>query len=132
MKNYDKIYNSKKDVNLKFDLANGYISTTEILLEAEKMVIKIDAKGYVEFLDFEDMVIASINIPEQTGGKEVYTEVMCGIENESLLLKLPIVKWIDNYPHCDGEHDRWDTKIIGCHVLTFDLLTNQINLNSVL
>ena len=126
MRNYDKQFNSQQEKELKIELANGYISTTKILFEAEKIVVKIDAKGVIDFLDFEDQVIASIDIPQQTGGKEVYTEVLCGVEDSCILLKFPIVEWIDNYPHCDGEHDRWDSKIIGYHKLVFDLKTNQI------
>ena len=128
MKNYDNVFNSHAEATAKFDLANGYISTTTVLFEAEKTAVKIHAKGYVEFVDPDDQVIASINIPEQTGGKEVYTEMRCAVENGTILLKFPLIQWIDNYPHCDGEHDRWDTKIVGYHDLVFDLQTKQITL----
>ena len=128
MRNYDKVFNSQRERSSKIELANGYISATEVLFEVEKMVMKIDAKGTVCLLDFEDKVIASINIPEQTGGKEVYTEVLCSVEDGCIMLKFPLVEWIDNYPHCDGEHDRWDSKIIGYHNLVFDLKTSQITL----
>ena len=131
MTNYDKIFNSKSEKSSKLQLANGYISTTNILFEEEKIVVKIDADGTVGFLDLEDKVIASISIPEQTGGKQVYTELMCSVEADFILLKFPIVEWIDNYPHCDGEYDRWDSKIIGYHNLDFDLKTNQIILKVV-
>ena len=128
MKNFDMIFNSQREKDAKIELANGYISTTEILFEVERIVIKIDAKGTVDFLNLENKIIASINIPKQTGGKEVYTEVLCDVEDMCILLKFPLVEWIDNYPHCDGEHDRWDSKIIGYHNLVFDLKTSQITL----
>ena len=130
MEKYDRIFNSQREKDSKFELANGYISATEILFEEEKTVVRIDAKGAVDFLDSEDKLIAAINIPEQTGGKEAYTEVLCSVEDDCILLKLPVVEWIDNYPHCDGEHDRWDSKIIGYHNLAFDLKTKKIVLKA--
>ncbi len=130
MKEYEKSFNSEETNGLKkLQLATGYISSTNIFFELEKMFIRIEAKGYIEFLDCNEVLLTSINIPEQTGGKETYNEVICGVEDNKIILKLPIVEWIDNYPHCDGEHDRWDTKTIGYHTLTFDLQTNAITLN---
>lgn len=127
MKEYDKIYNSNIENGLKsFQLANGYISTTEIYFESENIVAKIEADGFVEFFDATENAVASINLPKQAGGKEKYTEVLCGVENSVIKLKFPIVEWIDNYPNCDGEHDRWDTKTIGYHTLTFDCNTTEI------
>lgn len=41
-------------------------------------------------------------------------------------LEFPIYKWIDHYPHCDGEHDRWEQQIIGYRELALDLATGMI------
>lgn len=35
------------------------------------------------------------------------------------MLQFPIAKWIDNDPNCDGEYDRWDSKMFGYHALEF-------------
>ncbi len=126
MKEYDKIFSrSSESCEQKFQLANGYISTTEIYFEAENVIAKIEADGVVEFLNVQENVLASVDIPKQTGGKEKYTEVWCATENSVITLKFPIVEWIDNYPNCDGEHDRWDTKTIGYHTLKFDCNTSE-------
>ncbi len=126
MKDYDKIFNSEENTGFKsFQLATGYISCTTILFEKEKIVAKIEAKGHIEFFDCEDILLASFDIPAQTGGKETYNEVLCGAEDNTVLLKFPIVEWIDNYPNCDGEHDRWDAETIGYCTLKFNYKTKE-------
>ena len=130
MKGYDKVFNSEEDIGFKsFQLANGYISTTTILFEKEKFVVKIEAEGHIEILDCEDILFASFDIPAQTGGKETYNEVLCGTEENTAVLKFPIVEWIDNYPNCDGEYDRLENKTIGYHILKFNPETKEIILN---
>lgn len=127
MREYDKIYNSAETADLKeFQLASGYISTTKIFFEKEQIAAKIEAEGKVEFLDAEDNVIAAADVAEQTGGKGKYTDILCGVEGDAIVLKFPIVEWIDNYPNCDGEHDRWDSRTIGYNEMIFDLNTNKI------
>ena len=122
MKTYDKVYRSDAGPGWKsFQLANGYIATTEILFEKEAVVARITAKGDVAFLDLTGQILASTTMEAQSGGKEVYTDVSCWADGGRIVLKFPIVEWIDNYPHCDGEHDRWDSKTVGYHVLTFDV-----------
>ena len=118
MKTYEKVFNSTHHAGLKeFQLANGYISTTEIYFEEEELLAVIGASGKVELKDCGGNIIASASAPEEDGGKKVYTEVLCGREDGKLVFKFPIVEWIDNYPHCDGEHDRWDSRIIGYHTV---------------
>ena len=110
----------------KYQLATGYISSTRIPFDIAKIALLVEAKGYVKFLDSEENLLASVNLPKQTGGKEVYSEVLYKEESDKITLKFPIVEWIDNYPNCDGEHDRWDTRTIGYHTIIFDIQTNKI------
>lgn len=122
MKKYDKIYNSSETKDLKeFQLASGYISTTEIYFEVEGLIAKIEASGKVAIADTEEKLIAELRVDKQSGGREVYETVLCGVSDGSLVLQFPIVEWIDNYPNCDGEHDRWDSKIIGYNVMEYKL-----------
>ncbi len=122
MEKYDKLFDSKKTEGFeKFQLATGYISSTVIYFEEEKIFAKIEAKGTVEFFDPEDNLLQSITLPSQTGGREVYDEVDCAVQDSTVILRVPIVEWIDNYPHCDGEHDRWDRKVIDYHTVSFKI-----------
>ncbi len=130
MKEYDKIFNSEKTNSTEaFDLATGYISTTAIFFEREKILVKIEKSGNVEFFDCDDKLLATVSIPAQTGGREDYDQVKCSAENGKLTLSFPVVKWIDNYPHCDGEHDRWDREVIGYHTLVYCVASNEYTID---
>ena len=69
--------------------------------------------------------IASVKVPKQEGGREIYMDVTCHVENGQIVLKMPIYRWIDHYPHCDGENDRWDAETIGYHTVRYDLETQE-------
>lgn len=122
----DIIFNSEVDINKSFHLASGYISETTILFEKENVVALINADGRVEFYNMQDELLIADKLPAVEGGKEVYDEVSCQVGNDSITLKFPIYEWIDNYPHCDGEYDRWDTRKIGDKTLVLNLLNNSI------
>jgi len=110
-----------------FQIASGYISTTNILFENEGIMAAIEAQGHIDFYDLADNLLASLDVQNQDGGREVYQDVHCNVEDNFIIIKFPIYEWIDNYPHCDGEYDRWDTRIIGYHRVCFDTKTNTAN-----
>lgn len=130
MKAYDKIFKSTETKEQKYQLASGYISTTTVFLEEERVAARIEAKGDIVFYDETDAELAKIQMAEQTGGRGVYEDVICSVEDDNIILKFPVVEWIDNYPHCDGEHDRWDSRIIGWHVLRFDIRTKAFTVEN--
>ena len=118
------IYNSDTHPAKKeFRLASGYISTTRIRFEKEGILAVIQAEGSVEFFDAGDNLLASAAVSGQEGGRRLYEDVCCSVVGGAIVLDFPIYEWIDNYPHCDGEHDRWDRRTIGYHTLRFDLDT---------
>lgn len=112
-----------------FQIASGYISETVILFEQEKVIARVQAKGQVTFCDLNGAVLASGEVPASTGGREVYQELSCQIVDSKILLLFPIYQWIDNYPNCDGEHDRWDTKRVGDHTLTFYIAEKTVTVD---
>ncbi|MBQ9860460.1 MAG: hypothetical protein IJO76_07300 [Clostridia bacterium] len=126
-KTIDVRFDSEKD-NEKgyFQIASGYISETVIFFEKENVFAVVHAKGHVAFYDANDTLLAEGDVPAEDDGKEVYTQLRCRVEENTIMLCFPICRWIDNYPHCDGEHDRWDCEIVGCHPLTFDLNSQKI------
>ena len=126
-KNIDVRFNSETD-NEKgyFPIANGYVSETVIFFEKENIFAVVHAKGHAAFYDAEDILLAEGDVPAEEDGKGVYTQLACRVEGDAITLQFPICQWIDNYPHCDGEHDRWDTEIVGFYPLTFDLSNRKI------
>ncbi len=119
----DIVFDSEQD-NSKgyFQIASGYISETVVHLLKENLIMVICAEGRVVLYDMEDNLIAEKTAPKNDGGREVYEEVCCCVFDDTLSVKFPIYKWVDNYPNCDGEHDRWDTVKIGEHTVTLPLL----------
>ena len=117
MRKPDFVFDS--EVKQTYQLASGYISETLIFFEQENVYAQIQAKGHVDLLDAQGNVQASKDLPPEEGGKAVYQEVICRTEGGRIILEFPTYEWIDNYPHCDGEHDRWDTRRIGEHILEF-------------
>ena len=115
----DIVYNSENGSG-KYQIASGYVSETVILFEREQTVVHVFAEGRVEIFDLDGNLLFEGKAEAQTGGREVYEEVVCEADENSLILRFPVVKWIDNYPNCDGEHDRWDSVIIGYNTLTYN------------
>ena len=122
----DKVFLSGNGVKKTFQLASGYISQTTIHFENENIIAVIQAAGSVEFFDRDDTLIAAGSVSPDDSGRKVYEDVVCQVKDDVLILHFPIYEWIDNYPHCDGEHDRWDTRIIGFHALNLDLQTREL------
>ncbi|MBQ3107850.1 MAG: hypothetical protein IJC68_04480 [Firmicutes bacterium] len=123
MMEYDKLYSSDTKGWKEFQLASGHSSTTVICFEEAKILAKVEAKGKAAFLNEAGQVLAEADVSAQTGGREVYETLRCCAEDGALQLQFPVVEWIDNYPHCDGEHDRWDSRVLGYHTVTLDLRT---------
>ena len=109
-----------------YQLASGYISTTTILFEKENIVAVVEADGNAKFYDINDNFITSARAPKVDNGKGKYVEIGLSAGDGLVELKFPIYEWIDNYPHCDGEHDRWDTRIVGFNSITLDLSDGSI------
>lgn len=81
----------------------------------------------VDFYQSDDTYLASQEIPAVKEGRHAYLNVVCGVEGDRITMKFPIYWWYDNYPHCDGEYDRWDTKTVGYHVVTFRLSDHSVS-----
>ena len=124
---FDKIICSDREKDTGyFQIASGYISETVILFEKENVIARVHAKGQVTFCDLSGAVLASGEVPAEEGGREVYQELACCIEDGKIRLLFPIYQWIDTYPNCDGENDRWITKQVGAHTLTFDIAAKTV------
>ncbi len=120
-----KILDSVESNIQSFQLATGLIDTTKILFKREEIIAAITSKGFIEFFDIYGKFLDSVEVPDEIGGREVYEQVKCEIENNNIIIKFPIVEWIDNYPYCDGEYDRWDTRTIDHYTVTFNLKTKK-------
>ena len=83
----------------------------------------------VDFYTPEDDFLLSTPLPIVEDGGKAYFDICCGVENGIITMKFPVYNWVDNYPHCDGEYDRWDTTVIGYHVMKFNLSDNSVTID---
>ncbi len=120
------VYNSETNERLYTQLASGYVSETVIVFEKENICALVNASGKVDFQDARGKLLASASAPAVTDGKEKYVSLYYRIDENKIILDFPVYEWIDNYPHCDGEHDRWDTREIGAHTITFDCINHKV------
>lgn len=118
-KNFDIVFDSEKENGKSFQIANGYISETKVLFERENIVATIKASGHVDFYNENGDVLFSADAQVVDSGKGVYESVVLKVESDKIIISFPICEWIDNYPNCDGEHDRWDSRIIGYNDVVF-------------
>ena len=125
-KNFDIVFNSEKDNGKSFQIANGHISQTKILFENEKIIAVVDAKGIATFKDIDNVVLGTCYITREESGKAVYESVMLKAEGDVITISFPVCEWIDNYPNCDGEHDRWDSRIIDYLDIRFDVKEQEV------
>ncbi len=118
----DIVFNTVKDSSQKlYQIASGHISTTTVFFEEEELYSVIEAKGKVSFYGKNGALLAQDTLPPMSGGRELYKEVRFEKKDGKLILSFPDYEWIDNYPNCDGESDRWDTVIVGYFTLCFEL-----------
>ena len=108
-------------------LACGFISLTRIVFENEQLQVEIEARtGRIDFFDMADNKLLSAKATVPLDGDEKFSEVKCSVDNGQLLLGFPEYTYEDNYPHCDGEHDRWTKVIEGFRFLRYHIQDNRI------
>lgn len=103
------------DGYILFNIACGFVSTTEVSFVNENVVAVVTAYGNVNFLDAARNVLASACVPPDDEGLCRFVSLACKVENGKIYLQFPFYSWKDNYPYCDGEGDRWDAYVTGYH-----------------
>ncbi len=108
------------------ELACGYISLTKIEFVNEHITATVEAKtGEVVFYSGAEERL-STKIATPLSGDEKFSEIKCIVEGGQIKLGFPKYTYEDNYPHCDGEHDRWTKIISGFTFLCYDFQNNCI------
>ena len=122
------IFNSESFPNGKMiELACGYISLTKIRFINENIIVSIEAKtGEVDFYNPATQKHLSAKAEVPLLGDEKFSEVQCIVVDGQIKLGFPQYTYKDNYPHCDGEHDRWTKIISDFNFLCYDFKNNCI------
>lgn len=127
------IYNSHEQSDYITINAPYYnaIRPTKITFEQEQINVLVDSLGHVEFQDLQGTCLGYIDSPaakspDLYGHSGQYGTVWCKVQDNKIIVRLPIYTWYDDYPHCDGEYDRWSRCTVGHFHVTFDLTSQKI------
>jgi len=111
---YDHIITSSEGLKQeRFSLSCGFYDTTYFLFRQINLRVNIHCKGEVSFYTEEGIALHTVEAKPMDSGRGCYMDVLITATDDTLIFQLPEYEWIDHYPHCDGESDRWDTRIIG-------------------
>lgn len=97
----------------EFHLACGYYTTTSFLFKEANFAVVIDCGGEFTFYTVDGEVREVIRAKPMVSGRGVYEDIFITTTDTAVIFKLPEYTWIDHYPNCDGESDRWSSRIIG-------------------
>ncbi|MBE6636856.1 MAG: hypothetical protein E7618_03515 [Ruminococcaceae bacterium] len=80
-----------------------------VLFQREHIVLQADPDGHAVFshLDGRTLLTAKAD-----GQAHRFDQVRCLVTTDKIVVNFPITKWIDHYPNCDGEFDRWSEVIV--------------------
>lgn len=111
---YDHIISSSESLKQeRFHLSCGFYETTGFLFEDLNLQLSIHCRGEFTFSTPEGRPLKTVSAKPMDSGRGCYMDVMITRAGDTLSFQLPEYKWIDHYPNCDGESDRWDAGIIG-------------------
>ena len=111
---YDHIIKATEELEDKqFHLACGYYTTTAFFFEKAGFGVVINCNGTFAFYAASGEQLETVEAKPMRDGRGCYMDVFVTTEENRVIFRLPDYIWYDSYPDCDGESDRWDTKIIG-------------------
>ena len=79
-----------------------------ILFEREGIVLHADRDGNATFCDLDGNVICR----DRAESTKCFSRVRARVHEGCAVAEFLATKWIDHYPHCDGEYDRWSEVIL--------------------
>ena len=96
----------------RFHLSCGFYDTTYFLFEQWQLEVRIHCNGTFTFrtADGQQQVVKA---QPMRSGRGCYMDIFITTTDSELIFRLPEYDWWDNYPHCDGESDRWDATVTG-------------------
>ena len=111
---YDHIIKAEETLEEKcFHLACGYYDTTAFLFEKAGFAAVVNCNGTFTFYTVAGEQLETVKAKPMQDGRGCYMDIFITTDGDRVIFRLPDYIWYDNYPDCDGESDRWDTKIIG-------------------
>lgn len=110
------------------------IEPTTVFFEQEQTSVSMDALGHIAFFDANRQPLGAVDFPVSDDPSKYahtaqYGQIRCCADGKRITVSLPVYWWSDNYPHCDGESDRWDRHISRWFHILFDCETKAISVS---
>ena len=107
------------------------INPTTVVFEQEKISVYVDSLGHIEFFDSANQSLGFVDLPaadspDLYAHSGQYGRVWCFVEDGKICVKLPVYNWIDHYPDCDGEYDRWSRREVEYFRVVLDPVVHTI------
>lgn len=103
----------------------GYVEDTEVYFKNEKIYLIVENTGNIVFISENGKQLAkTLVLPDTKNGK--HDDAYCKVIDGKIYVYLPIVDYEDNYPHCDGEYDRWSVVHIGYICIAFNTVDSSL------
>lgn len=103
----------------------GFIEDTQIEYIREQITLIVRQNGGICIEDRHlDKQIELVVPPTAHHGK--HGGGTYALREDRLILRLDTYRVVDNYPHCNGEYDRWDDLHIGYVSISYDLTTGEV------
>ena len=110
---------------LKLPNLYGFVENTQVHCIHEHVYAVVLQRGSISIRDMDGAVLAELTVtPDTKNG--MHDNCYCKVEAGKLVLWFPQVRYIDNYPYCDGEYDRWDVVYTGYERVAFDLTDHAV------
>lgn len=112
---YDYILDSSISGNeTKFDIDREKAESITVLFENEGVVLTADIYGNYTFANPDGTVISK----GKAESDRCFMFIYCSVKDNVINVRFPITETVDHYPNCDGEYDRYSTKIVDNVVVT--------------
>lgn len=98
----------------------GHVEDTELFFINEKIYLTVKKEGCVTFLDEARNELCSTEV-KPTTKNGMHDNAYCRCDDGRIRVWFPIVDYIDNYPDCDGEYDRWTVRYVGYDCVMLDI-----------
>lgn len=107
------------------------IRPTTVSFVQEKRSVTMDSLGHIAFFDEAGQPLGAVDFPvsddpSKYGHTAQYGQIRCRADGKTITISLPVYGWDDNYPHCDGESDRWDRYVARWFQIHFDCADGTI------
>lgn len=101
---YDAIFDSSSTIYEKeFAIDSEKDTPLTVFFEKENIVLQADCQGNAVFMNPDGIELYR----SKAESDRLFLKIYCKIKDNTVTVRFPVIEWVDHYPNCDGEYDRW-------------------------